>query len=408
MAKVTFYLNYNKSDKKGFVPIFAQFTNKGQKFRKYTGEKVLSPNNDRQKFWNANTQRVTSKHPNWATINDVLDALSDQITTSYREEKIKGKIPTANKVKSIVEVSTGENTVKNDFFFLFQTYIDSAAGIKSNGTIKNYNNSLNYIKKFRDDKSYHIDFDSVDSNFYEKFNSYLVNTVSLTNNTIGRVFKNIKSFLNWATDKNYNINLAYKKFKAIKEEKEIIYLTSEELNKLYNLKFKAPNPLFEEIRDVFCLGCYTGLRISDLKTITKDNVKNDEIHIRVQKTKDIIRIPLLPQAKTILKRYNYELPKYLDQKINLHIKTICKEAKIKDSVFDIKYKGAEIIKTAHKKHELITTHVARKTFVTLCLEKGVRPEVVMSITGHSDYKTMKPYIKVADKVKKESLLSAWK
>lgn len=72
-----------------------------------------------------------------------------------------------------------------------------------------------------------------------------------------------------------------------------------------------------------------------------------------------------------------------------------------------RYRGAERIDSKIPKYELITTHTARRTFITLSLEKGIRPEVVMSITGHKDYKTFKAYIKITDTVKKEELLKAW-
>ncbi len=59
------------------------------------------------------------------------------------------------------------------------------------------------------------------------------------------------------------------------------------------------------------------------------------------------------------------------------------------------------------KYELITTHTGRRTFVTLSLEKGVRPEVLMRITGHKDMRTMKKYIKLTEKVTKSEFLRAW-
>lgn len=406
MPSVTFYLNHDKTDKEGFVPIFMQFTDKGTRFRMYTGEKIPSPTNAPKKYWNIDKQRVSTKFIEANSINDVLDDLDDRVTTLYREEKVKGKIPTASKLKSLIEESTGSQTVKNDFVSLFNEYMTTSEGVKSLGTIKNYKTSLNYLKKFADAKNYPLDFDSIDSHFYDKFTSSLVNGGRVTNNTIGRIIKNLKSFLNWATDKKYNSNLEFKKFKVKREEKEVIYLTTEELYKVYELNLDDEE--LESIRDIFCFGCFTGLRISDIKQVSKDNVINNELQVRVQKTKDILKIPLLPEAQVILKKYDYELPQMNEQKVNRLIKLVCELAHLNETVLDIKYRGAKKIETKHPKYELITTHVARKTFVTLCLEKGVPPQVIMSITGHKDYKTMKPYIKVADKVKKDSLFNAWK
>jgi len=59
------------------------------------------------------------------------------------------------------------------------------------------------------------------------------------------------------------------------------------------------------------------------------------------------------------------------------------------------------------KYELVTSHMGRRTFVTLSLEKGMRPEIVMKITGHKDYKTFKRYIEITDKVKHQEMMKAW-
>ncbi len=405
MANVSFYLNYSKRDKKGFVPIYLTFTSKGKRSRHYTGEKIESPLILRDKYWDKENQRVSRKHNDSEHINDVLDDLEERYSKSFREEKVKGKIPSVKKTKAIVEASTGTHTVKNDFITIFNEYINGAEGIKASGTIKNYKNSLFYITTFSNEKRFPLEFDSLDFTFNEMFYSYLVNSGKITNNTIGRIYKNLKSFLNWATDKKYNTNLDFKKFKVLKESKEVVYLTTFELNKL--LKKKIADSFLSNIRDIFCLGCYTGQRISDLKGINPDNVVNGELLLRIKKTKDILRIPLLPEASKILKKHNFELPKYNDVQINKHIKDICEDVGIDDPVMDVKYRGSERIDTKYMKYQLISTHVARKTFVTLCLEKGMPVQDVMAFTGHKDYKTMRPYIKVSESAKKNSLFNAW-
>lgn len=72
-----------------------------------------------------------------------------------------------------------------------------------------------------------------------------------------------------------------------------------------------------------------------------------------------------------------------------------------------KYKGAVKLRILKHKHDLISMHTARRTFITLSLEKGVRPEVVMEITGHKDYGTFKKYVKITSKVKIIELTRAW-
>ncbi|HQO64434.1 MAG TPA: tyrosine-type recombinase/integrase, partial [Syntrophorhabdus sp.] len=114
------------------------------------------------------------------------------------------------------------------------------------------------------------------------------------------------------------------------------------------------------------------------------------------------------KAAAILKKYKNKLPAFSNQKLNLHLKSLAKDAKINQNVAMQRYRGATREDSISPKHKLITTHTARRTFITLSLEKGIRPEVVMAITGHKDYKTFKAYIKITDEVKKNELLKAWK
>ena len=82
-------------------------------------------------------------------------------------------------------------------------------------------------------------------------------------------------------------------------------------------------------------------------------------------------------------------------------------AEINESVIVTKYRGLEKVEFLEPKYNFISSHTARRTFVTLSLEKGMRPETVMSITGHKDYKTFKKYIKLTDKVKMNEMNQIW-
>lgn len=134
--------------------------------------------------------------------------------------------------------------------------------------------------------------------------------------------------------------------------------------------------------------------------------------MRVAKTKDILRIPLNVYAKEILSKYfgfgnDKPLPSISSQKTNKHLKEICSLARIDEPVTVVTYRGAERIERTLPKYELVGTHTARRTFVILLLEKGMRPEIVMEITGHKDYRTFKKYIKISSNVKATEMNKAW-
>ena len=84
-----------------------------------------------------------------------------------------------------------------------------------------------------------------------------------------------------------------------------------------------------------------------------------------------------------------------------------KSAGINDPVEIVRFKGSERVPIIYPKHQLISMHTGRKTFVTLSLEKGMSAEEVMAITGHSDYKSFKRYVKITEARSKVVMAKAW-
>ncbi|MBM2813809.1 MAG: integrase family protein [Ignavibacteria bacterium] len=180
--------------------------------------------------------------------------------------------------------------------------------------------------------------------------------------------------------------------------------------RLYNLDLSA-NKALERVRDVFCFGCFTGQRFSDISKLKRDDIRDGQWYLRTAKTKDPLEIPLNAFSEAIINKYlsnDEPLPVISNQKTNEHLKNLCQIARINDKRKITKYRGAEKIEEIFFKYELISTHTARRTFVTLSLEKGMRPETVMAITGHKDYKTFDKYVKISSKVKKVEMNRTWR
>jgi integrase len=110
-------------------------------------------------------------------------------------------------------------------------------------------------------------------------------------------------------------------------------------------------------------------------------------------------------CKKILNKYGSGLPEPIaDTNMNKHLKEMGKLCGIDDEVQMIKISGNKRTQTKQPKYKLITTHTARRIFVTQSLERGIRPEVVMKITGHKDYKTMMRYVKITDNILRDEML----
>lgn len=237
-------------------------------------------------------------------------------------------------------------------------------------------------------------------------------TTGLLNSTIGKKLDFLKWFLNWATNKGFNKNMDYKVFKPNLKttQKKVIYLTVEELNTLINMTFEGSTLYLEPVNDVFLFCCFSGLRYSDATNLRRHDVFDDHIEITTIKTADSINIELNDITKKILDKYkavefsgNRALPSLNNQNFNRDLKALCRLAGMNEKIRITTYKGSERHDELKEKWELITSHCGRRTFIVNALSMGITPNVTMSWTGHSDYRSMKPYIAIVDDIKKESM-----
>jgi integrase len=405
MATVNFYLK--EKDSKEETLIYLQYFFNNQKFRYYTGQKIQPKN------WSMKTQRVARSEGS-TEINNVLDNYKEQFNKIFRN-----CIATGKKIEQdFLRDELSKALLKNDrlhkktFFECMTEYISIKKGKYSPNYLKKVATLKNHLKEFQTKKSFTLNFDRIDLKFTERFTSFLLNDQGHLNSTIKSLFSVLKTFLEWATENGFNENLKFRdrNFKNLpkkwKHESNKVYLTEAELMKIFNLDL-SKNKKLHNVRETFCFGCFTGMRFSDITKIEKDNVKGDVLYFVTQKTKDSLCIPLNDYAKEILLRNQYKLPSISNQKTNSNLKDLGKLAEINDPIIITKFKGIEPVEIKEPKHNFISTHTARRVFITLSLEKGMRPETLMEITGHKDYKTFKKYIIITDKVKSVEMNKIW-
>jgi integrase len=402
---INFYLD-SKENKQGqkTVYCFIRGIAKKHTLQINTGIKVFA------KDWNTDRQQVRKSFAGYSDVNVFFDKIRSQVQVLYSEYiRIDNNFNINHFKMKILEFLNGNNQKYTlDFFELFDEFLKARTGSVTQSTINSYKDILSYLKKFQANRKYKLTMDSINMTFFDSFLSYLQNTLGLTNNTVHIQVKFLKVFMNWATERGYNNNLEFRKFKTKPTEVEIVYLTENELMSLLGLEIADKK--LANLRDVFCFACFTGARFSDVSNIKPEDVKNGIWSLRTQKTRDMINIPLSKYAKAILSKYfdnNKPFPVISNQKSNAYLKELGKLAGIDDKVIKIRYQGAKRMETTHPKYELITTHTARRTFVTLSLEKGLRAETVMKITGHKDYKTMKRYLKITENVVKSEMERVW-
>src|SRR5690606_26223317 len=124
-----------------------------------------------------------------------------------------------------------------------------------------------------------------------------------------------------------------------KSHNEIVVLTEQEVETLMNFDL-AGHPSYERVRDLFCFGCYTGQRFSDIMRFSKADFQDNKWIFLSSKTKKKVTVPFngyIANGLKILKKYNFELPAISNQKFNDYIKEVGKMAKIDSPVRIVRF-----------------------------------------------------------------------
>jgi integrase len=212
--------------------------------------------------------------------------------------------------------------------------------------------------------------------------------------------------MNEATDKGLNKNLEFlnKRFRVTEENTDAVYLNENEIKKLYDLDLSARKNL-DIARDWLIMGACTGLRFSDLESISSDNfIKNNtQIKIKTKKTGETVVIPVHPFAKHIYEKHLGKLPKMSNQKINQYLKEVCSIAGFNEKVLVGITKGGQSVQETYFKYELISTHTARRSFATNLFLADVPSITIMKITGHKTERAFMKYIRLTQEQNADKL-----
>lgn len=235
-------------------------------------------------------------------------------------------------------------------------------------------------------------FDDVDYRFMKEFHAFLLETSSIKSaNTVLLYLSVIKVPMGQAFKEGLHNNQHYKSYNVPKPKAEAVYLNEVELEAISRLPYEVGSQA-DLVRDIFLIGAYTGLRVSDYINIKLSNAKTIEnvnvLHIKQKKTKQDVYIPMRPFLVKLLKKYDFTIPKISVRSINKYLKSIAKDAGIDSEVELVKGAGVE----CGPKYKFISSHTARRSFATNAYLAGVPALAIMKITGHQTQTSFMGYI----------------
>nr|WP_319268392.1 site-specific integrase [uncultured Draconibacterium sp.] len=387
---VNFYLDKNSRKKGENIPVYLFVSFGGKRLKYYTGERCkinqwADKTADGDKIQRVKRNVITSDNETGANINRRLDKLETEVGKWFTSCGEKDITPDRNNLKKHLDSFMNKKQVKEinevSFFDRYKQYRENSNF--SEGRKRHLKVSSGKIKKYYP----HTTFDSITPEFLVGYRNYL-STQGLGKNTIASQLKYIRSFITYANKMGWTENNPFNKFSIESESySDPVYITLAERDMLYDAKIEKE--YLQRVRDIFVFQCMIGCRVGDLLKLRKSNIVDGCVEYIAGKTKDnhpkVARIPLTEKAKSILDKYDLTgdriLPFISSQKYNKYIKELFVATKLTRMVTIRDPKtGLDIQKPIN---EIASSHMARRVFVGGLHGKGVKNEVIASMSGHS-------------------------
>jgi integrase len=409
MASVRFYLDHpyqpgGKKLKKTPVAIWVCVTfSKRDRVWWRTEYKILPG------MWDFKDGRVKAGTSFGTDLNLLLDKLNVDIQGKIIDSRTKGSLISAIIKKEYNDENQGPERLQEarEAFLAYQKLNSDFR------TWQKFQTLFKRLKEFEDRNFLRLSFDSFDLNFYDNYRAYLINNVKgkvrknekpgrILDDTLSKYIADLKVFLAWSSDRGFNKSQEFRKWKAPRKKRhDNPVLSYEELMAFHRHRFKDPE--LAMVRDVFCFGAFTGQRIGDIMGFDKADIKGDTWTLiqgkNRMKAPVTVKIPLRgfsEPALRILEKYRYRLPKFTEQRFNILIKDAGNEAGINKPVKIERTSVNSRVIRAGEKWRFMSSHMMRRTFITMLLERGVPPTTIMKLSGHKKLETLLAYENTSD------------
>lgn len=381
-----FYAKSTKANSKGLLPIYVRITVEGKRLE-YSTKKFI----DSAK-WSAELGRMKGNSEEARSLNSLLDFTRNQINEIHFELLKEAKDITINEFKNKLLGVKERQRLLIPIFEEHNRKMKELIGLEyAPGTHERYVTSLKHTKEFLEWKynTQDIAIEKIDHAFITEYEFYLRSERKCANNTAVKYIKNFHKIINQCLANGWLDKDPFANYKS--KVKEVIreFLDEKEISDIINKNLHIER--LEVVRDIFIFSCYTGLAYIDVKQLTPDHIAmgidgEKWIFKNRQKTDTTSKIPLLPVALDIIKKYenhplcvnqNRLLPIMSNQRMNSYLKEIATLCNINKD---------------------LTFHIARHTFATtITLTNGVPLETVSKMLGHTSIKTTQHYAKIIDK-----------
>jgi len=410
----SFKLKYPKGDKETLIYFTSFFKNEGKSFIYSTGERIHPNQWDFKDKQPINLHGRDSEAKNRKSIKNVLSKYSNKFIEVVNRYKTINDELTREKLKDEFNVEFKNSISRaNDFFSVYDAFLsvkrdDQSDSANSESTIKRYEYNKTLLELFVEKSGYNLRLNTINKDFYNSFIKFCVELKKHSANTLARNIGLFKTFMIWAYKNNYTYDNQFKEFKNIKRfATDEIALTLDQVKEIYVFDLKENEKLIK-IRDLFVMGCSTGLRFGNYSKIKKSDIRDGFINVIDVKDKNkSLSIPLNKFSTEILEKYDYQLPQISNQKFNDYVKDLFKLMEYTEVIKKTMRYGNEIVETTAPVYKRISSHTARRTFITVMKNKNVPDKVIMSYTGHKSLPNFIMYYKPNEEQRINFMEGVW-
>ena len=338
-------------------------------------------------LWNNTTNRLRGRTTEALNANATLDAISTSLFGIYRRFE-EDETLSLDKIRSLYVGKHREYTTFLPVFDKFNEDIRQRVGHTiSQDSLQKYSVLRRHFGEFLNYKYGRKDIGLTEFTpaVVQDFELYLSTVAGCAYNTSVKKMKTLKTVTIYAQKRGYLLHDPFVNHRFHLEPVNRGFLTDEEIMKIANKDFGIQR--LELVRDIFIFSCFTGLAYIDVSNLTPENIVTlngkQWIMTKRQKTSVETNVLLLDIPKSIIAKYNHKtyrdgklFPVLTNQKTNSYLKEIADLCGIKKN---------------------LTFHLARHTFATMSLSKGVPMESVSKMLGHTNIKTTQIYARITNK-----------
>ena len=300
---ISFFRWKSRGNSKGQAPIYCRLKSDVVIKQFTTGMSIL------ERDWDNVKQRAKPRYFGSERINNHLNMIVKKLT-DIEDKLILEEVDDI--VEMVYNLYTGKDTSTHFFIQLFQKRYEVASkmeGIKfAKYTLWKFRHIMEqtqeYIKwKYKQED---IPLLKIDSSFVLGFEEYLLLEKGLAPITVNKVLQSVKQIIQYGIKCDYMKVDPFVEYKPLKTEKELVFLTEEELDLLENYQFAQDR--LARVRDLYLFSVYTGLAYHEAFSLKKKHIikgfdKELWISMKRGKTGKDFEVPLLPKAIEIIKKY---------------------------------------------------------------------------------------------------------